>query len=60
MITSGLANGKKPKATKKAPQKEKEEPQVVEILPTDARHELFCKAYIKHRFNATKAYIEVF
>lgn len=62
MITSGLADGKKPKATKKAPPKPKEEVKEVhvEILPIDARDELFCNMYVKLRGNATRAYMEAF
>jgi hypothetical protein len=63
MITSGLAKGKTSKATKKAPptpKEEKEEPQVVEVLPIDARDELFCNMYVKLNGNATRAYMEAF
>lgn len=58
MTTAWLAKGKK-----KRPHRQPKEKKgtTVEILEAkDLRHELFCQAYIKHKFNATRAYLEVF
>lgn len=51
----------KSSSNKKTPQSKKTSEEIpVEIIPSDIRHELFCQAYIKHKFNWTRAYMEVY